>query len=220
MRKKKTFHMHEIPNRPETESVEMPMPEEKNDRRAALPIKKSREPLLGAALFAVMILFVLASIGGIGWVVYSKWQTERAAESRPSITELLERAGEQTDAPSAESPQATDAAQATDDKAVTGTGSADAAKKLEISILNGGAAKGSAGILADFLKSEGYLKTDAGNTLKDYTGVTIYYAANLEKEAEAIKTSVAKKYPQVKILPADTNNKETSVSQITVIVGK
>jgi hypothetical protein len=59
-----------------------------------------------------------------------------------------------------------------------------------------------------------------GNTLKDYAGTTIYYATPLEKEAGVIRESVAKKYPQAKILLADQKNKETSVSQITVIVGK
>lgn len=201
----------------EVEGAHEAQAEEKKDTSRAKnsPRTHSREPLWGTILLACMLLFVIASIGGIGWVVYSKWQSERAAESRPSISALPERSDEQA----AASPQ-TGAEQAADTKEQPASGSLETAKKLEISVLNGGGAKGSAGVLADFLKSEGYLKTDAGNTLKDYSGVTVYHAAALEKEAEAIKASVIKKYPQAKILPADATNKETSVSQVTIILGK
>ena len=183
--------------------------------------KKSHESLWGAMLFAAMIAFVLASIGGIGWVVYSQWKNERVAENRPSIAVLLDEVKE--DAVNAEMAQTassteTKVAEAADTKKDEDVSAS--AKKLEISVLNGGSPKGSAGVLAELLKKEGYLKTDAGSTLKDYTGVTVYYATTLEKEAEAIKTSVLKKYPKAAILPADKTNKETSVSQITIILGK
>ncbi|MDP3957105.1 MAG: hypothetical protein Q8Q10_01200, partial [bacterium] len=65
-----------------------------------------------------------------------------------------------------------------------------------------------------------YSKASAGNTINNYTGTVVYYAVGLEKEAAIIKESVVKKYPQAKILSADIKNKETSVSQITIIIGK
>ena len=86
--------------------------------------------------------------------------------------------------------------------------------------MNGGAAKGSAGSLADFLKKEGYNKITIGNTLNNYTGAILYYAPDVEKEVASIKENVAKKYPQIKTLPADIKNKETSVAQVTIILGK
>lgn len=180
-------------------------------------VRGAREPIWGALLFACMLLFVFVSISGIGWVVYSQWKIERVADNQPSIATLPEPAsGEQPASPETES------APASESKAESSE-SADAtasAQKLTISVLNGGGAKGSAGALAEFLKTAGYSKTQAGNTLKDYTGVTVYYATDVPKEAEVIKASVAKKYPQVTSAPADAKNKETSVSQVTVIIGK
>jgi hypothetical protein len=204
--------------------TQAPSPEMQKDitRSHVSVSKKSHEGLWGALLFAFMLLFVLVSVGGIGWVVYSQWKHERVAENRPSIAVLLDEVKE--DAVNEELAQT---APSTESNAVAETETKKsedmivaAAKKLEISILNGGSPKGSAGVLAELLKKEGYLKTEAGSTLKDYTGVTLYYAANLEKEAEVIKVSVAKKYPQAKILLADKTNKETSTSQITIILGK
>ena len=181
------------------------------------PRNGSREPLWGMFLIAGMLLFVIASIAGIGWAVYSKWQGARMAENQPSITALSQRQSEPETA-MAESAQENTAVAAPEGQSDS-TG-LEAAKKLDISVLNGGAAKGSAGVLAEFLKTEGYDKTVAGNTLRDYAGTTIYHAASFEKEAEVIRTSVVKKYPQAKVLPADAANKETSVSQITIILGK
>jgi len=178
---------------------------------------RSRESLWGAVLFAGMLLFVVASIGGVGWAAYTKWQSERVAKSQPSIIVLPEQSNEQRSVTPKEEARAVGSTEAKEQPA---SDNITAAKKLEISVLNGGAAKGSAGTLANFLKQEGYGKTDSGNTLRDYAGVGVYYASGLEKEALAVKESVAKKYPQAKILPADSQNKETSVSQITIILGK
>lgn len=208
---------------PETEIIEEDVPvvssteKENASQTAKAPLKTSRESLWGAVLFACMLLFVVASIGAVGWVTYRGWQSERAAKSQPSITVLSKQVGEEKNTVSEESAPAsadTPAPKASVDE------SAAAAKKLEISILNGGAAKGSAGILVDFLKKEGYSKIVSGNTINNYTGIVIYYASGLEKEVAMVKESVAKKYPQVKTLPADAKNKETSVAQVTIILGK
>ncbi|OGI16126.1 MAG: hypothetical protein A2878_03150 [Candidatus Moranbacteria bacterium RIFCSPHIGHO2_01_FULL_54_31] len=179
--------------------------------------QKSHESLWGAILFALMILFVAASIAGIGWVAYAKWQSKRMATKQPSISALQAQSNEQENAPASDEPASPD-----EDvpNTKTDTDNVAAAKKLDMSVLNGGAAKGSAGTIAEFLKTEGYTKVTAGNTLKDYAGIAVYYADGLEKEADAVKASLVKKYPQAKTLPADAKNKETSVSQVTVILGK
>ncbi len=178
----------------------------------------AREPLWGMLLIAGMIMFVIASIAGIGWVAYSQWKSARVLKEQPSILALQTQPNEPEIAPA--EPPKTDAAQADTKEQAATEDSTVAAKKLEISVLNGGAAKGSAGVLADFLKTERYSKVIAGNTQKDYTGTVIYYAANLDKEAGVIKASVTKKYPQAQMLPTDATNKETSVSKITIIIGK
>lgn len=193
-------------------------PEEENvSQTESIPHTRSHESLWGAVLFAGMLLFVVASVSGVGWVAYSEWQSDRMAKSQPSITVLSEQQGGNKNVVPAE-PAKTSESEPAQESSMSE--SVQAAKKLEISVLNGGVAKGGAGTLANFLKQEGYSKTDSGNTLKDYVGVSVYYTSGLEKEAEVIKESVVKKYPQVKILPADTKNKETSVSQITIILGK
>ncbi len=86
--------------------------------------------------------------------------------------------------------------------------------------MNGGAAKGTAGTVAEMLKQAGYTKVTPGNTVKDYSGTVIYHAAGLEQEAAALKEALIKKYPTVSISPAVAGNKETSMAPLTVIIGK
>lgn len=201
------------------ESGENEQSAEKKDvsQTADAPRSVSRESLWGTVLLACMLIFVVASIGGVGWVAYTKWRSERVAKSQPSITILSSQANEEKNTAPAEAVPATDSTKtgesSTDDTAM-------AAKKLTISVLNGGGAKGSAGTLTEFLKTAGYSQAVAGNTVNNYMGVVLYYALGLEKEILVVKESVVKKYPQAKVLPADTKNKETSVSQVTIILGK
>lgn len=181
---------------------------------------RSRESLWGAFLFAFMFLFVIVSIASIGWGVYTGWKSNRLAKAEPSIAVLSQQSNEQKNIVVTDEAKASENGQSKQSEEQTLPSDPAGAKKMLISVLNGGAAKGSAGIAATFLKGEGYVNVTPGNTLKDYLGTVVYYAASLEKEAEAIKTTLVKKYPQAKILPADAKNKETSVSQITIILGK
>ncbi|MGK2848486.1 MAG: LytR C-terminal domain-containing protein [Minisyncoccota bacterium] len=179
--------------------------------------KKSHESLWGALLFAIMIVFVLISIGGIGWVTYEQWQGTKRAEEQPSISELSQQVV----------PKETPSTEEVPKEEVNGIESSmsdpsaiEATKKIITSVLNGGGAKGSAGVLADTLKKDGYLHVTTGNTVQNYTGVTIYYASGQDKEAEILKKSVATKYPQVTLSTADPKNQETSLASLTVIIGK
>lgn len=202
-------------NMPEAQSTE-----EKEDisQTESIPQARSRESLWGAVLLACMLLFVVASVGIVGWMAYAKWHDEQRAKSQPSITVLPEQPDGEKDVAPVESTEAREDTSAA--QTPVASDSVAAAKKLGISVLNGGGAKGSAGILMNFLKTEGYGKTVLGNTQSNYVGVTLYYAVGLEKEATVVKASVVKKYPQVKILPVDAKNKETAVSQVTIILGK
>src|SRR3989344_7367497 len=113
--------------------------------------QKSHESLWGAILFALMILFVAASIAGIGWVAYAKWQSKRMATKQPSISALQAQSSEQDHASESSEPSSSaESAPGTEIVASTDTSSLEAAKKLDISVLNGGADKGSAGMIADF----------------------------------------------------------------------
>lgn len=185
------------------------------------PRKGSHESLLGTILFLLMIIFTLLSIAGVGWAAYSKWVASRDEARQPSIAALEEKKDEKSEALPAQPDAAKTENQENKTAPDAAGNSADTkAKDTPISVLNGGAAKGSAGIVADILKKDGYAKVTAGNTLGDYVGVTVYHAAGSDKEAQGVQSSLLAKYPQAKLLPADAKNKETSVSQITVILGK
>jgi len=180
----------------------------------------SREPLWGAILFSCMLLFVVASIASIVWIAYSQWKVERKANAEPSITILSEQAKKaQEEAVTSDTKTVENVAVKQLDEQASVNDIAST-KKMVLTVLNGGSTKGSAGIIATFLKTEGYTNVTAGNTQSNYTGTVIYYATGLDKEAGIVKTSLIKKYPQTTTLPADGKNKETSVSQITIILGK
>jgi len=170
-------------------------------------------------LFFFMILFVLSSVAFIGWGVYSQWEKNRLNREKISVASL---STEEITLPKNQ-----------EERAVDDTPSQEAIKKddkkeevvaknytVAVSVLNGGAPKGSAGVMASILKESGYLSVTPSNTIKDYVGVVVYYADTFEKQAEYVKEILVKKYPQAKIMSADTKNKETSVSPITIILGK
>lgn len=194
--------------------------EEKEDKislEASLSDKREKsrsyESLWGGILFACMLLFVVLSIGAIGFNVYSQWREKQLKQNEPSISALSQKSQEEAvGKEEKEELSVPEVVEAPIDEV--------SVKKRVISVLNGGGKKGSAGIVATSLKGEGYLSVTAGNTLKDYTGVTVYFSSGLDKEAQFIKEILVKKYPQVKVSPADIQNKETETSQITVILGK
>lgn len=181
----------------------------------------SREPLFGALLFGGMILLVAAALGLIGWGVYSGWSIHQGAAALPSIGSL---ATEET------TPEGSVMTEKKDESVVkteeTSSGTALTAEELkkskttDIKVVNGGAAKGSATVVAELLKKNGYTKVSVGNTLGDYTGVVVYFAAPQEKDALALKDALLKNYPKAEVKPAIKENKETTQAILTVILGK
>lgn len=183
----------------------------------------SHESLFGALLLLGMILLLLLFVAGASWFAYAKWwKVSKEADARPSITTLSAAEKERAE----QAKVADEKAEAlAEEKKSAETKEADpavltAAQASVLSVLNGGAAKGSAGTLVEALKKEGFTKSVVGNATGDHTGAVIYHKAGLEKEAEVVKTSVAKTYPKVEVKVAVTTNKETSVAPITVILGK
>ncbi len=183
------------------------------------PQKTSYESLFGGMLFLCMILFVIASISFIGWFAYKNWKNHNNALNEPSIEKLSKEninesiSSEMKDEKNTENETAKSEEKETIADPVS-------LKKVTISVLNGGGTKGSAGALATFLKEEKYTDVTIGNANSDYTGTTLYFSSGMEKEADAIKLVLLKKYPQTKILSADTANRETYTSKITIIIGK
>lgn len=179
----------------------------------------SREPLFGALLFGVLIFLVVAALLLLGWWAYGGWRVKSEKSTLPSISNLAvreETPTEESQAPTEQTgistPETTPPASSADDL--------KNAKNTVIKVLNGGAAKGSAGTLGEALKKEGFTKAVPGNALGNYTGTTIYYASGSDKEAAALKEVVGKTYPKVETKPALSDNKETSQAPLTIILGR
>jgi flagellar basal body-associated protein FliL len=183
------------------------------DSSKGVPAKNevSHESLFGGILLGSLVLVVLLVIIGTGYTAYIAWKANKEQATRPSITELAVKSEE------SQPVKEVTAVTAVAEEATTLV--VDAQQK-DISVQNGGAAKGTAGVVADVLKQAGYTKVTASNTINDYSGTVIYYAIGLEKEAATLKESLVKKYPTILIKPAVASNKETSAASLTVIIGK
>lgn len=187
--------------------------------------KETNEVFLGGMVVGVLLLLLLVLIGTFGYFGFRLWKSAQVERSIPSIQELGEKPGMGTSEPQAETPSSpestsTSTVQTESPKVVdAGSASLDLAS-VEIKVLNGGAARGSAGTLVDILKKTGYTKAAFGNTTADYTGTTIYYGANTQSVAEKVKELVIKTYPAVVVAPAEANNKDATVASVVVILGK
>jgi len=91
---------------------------------------------------------------------------------------------------------------------------------LAVTVLNGGAPKGSAATLVSLLKADGFAKAVTGNSVGDYSGLVVYRAEGSDSAAEAVRKALSAKYPSVSVKPADPKNSETTKSAIVVIFGK
>lgn len=192
--------------------------DKKNDSpESAPPVKKSRESLFGSLLFTAIVVVILVLILAAGWGGYKGFRVNQEQAALPSIGNL---AIEEQKTEAAEPVKSMEEEKKEQTVTNSETELRTKAKNTEIKALNGGAAKGSAGIVAEILKKDGYTKVVPGNTLKDYTGTVVYYAAGLEKEAGFVKEALLKNYPKAEIKAAITSNTETTQASIVVIVGR
>ncbi|OGI22124.1 MAG: hypothetical protein A2808_03820 [Candidatus Moranbacteria bacterium RIFCSPHIGHO2_01_FULL_55_24] len=183
---------------------------------AAETTPQNNERFFGMLLLSAFFIFALASLIGAGWGAYLLWQNRAKTINQPSIASVTVGEAMVETAPKTEEKPAGEAASA---PAASGE-SVTKAKATQMSVLNGGAAKGTAGTAGELLKSAGFTKITVGNTQADFTGTTVYYAAGLEKEAAAVADALRSKYPNVAPKPAEASNKETSTASLTVIFGK
>lgn len=179
--------------------------------------KESKEVFLGGMIIVVVCLLLLILAGTFGFFGYRMWQASKVEQATPSIQELGEKVAEARpaeSAPVAETPAVqpttpSNPSVSTPDKST-----------IEVKVMNGGGARGSASTLTDLLKKAGYSKTTFGNTTLDYTGVTIYYSGENEGAANSLKEEVLKTYPNTTVAPAKTAEKDTTVATLVVILGK
>ena len=183
-------------------------------------VKESNEVFLGGMIVGVMCLLLVILAGTFGYFGYRLWQEAQVERSTPSIQELGEKGVVE---PVAETPTsaptptpATPAPTSTE----TPTPSTTDLATLEVKVLNGGGARGSASTLTELLKKAGYAKAAFGNTVADHTGTVIYYAASSQGDAETLKATVAKTYPSVTTSPAKAGDKDATSAAVVVVLGK
>lgn len=180
--------------------------------------KKNRDSLFGTLLLLLLSLFVIILLAAVGFGAYRLWEKQAVQSEAPSIAKLGEM--ELADTPEA-SPAADEQALKEDTEKTSVTPEVlTKAQATEVSILNGGGARGIAGQASEVLKAAGFTKLSVGSTVGDFTGTTVYYGAGLEKEAQAVQEKLSTKYSSVTLKPAETANKETSTKPLTVIFGK
>lgn len=91
---------------------------------------------------------------------------------------------------------------------------------LAVTVLNGGAAGGSAGKAAGVLKTAGYTLATATDARASYTGVTVYFQAGKDAEAEAVRQALLKTYPNAVTKAAVSATDETGKTTIVVVMGR
>lgn len=179
-------------------------------------VRKRNEHFFGTVLLVIIIFFILSSLLGIGWVVYSQWNNAQIEKGKPTIQTLSEPEAdpvvesERQEAVTADAPASESAAQTEETKDIT---------KEKIAILNGGAAAGSAVKLSDTLKLEKLTEITTGSTQADFTGTTVYYKKEKEGEAKVLLPLVQKTYKDAVLKEQDTTKSETATADLTIILG-
>jgi hypothetical protein len=169
----------------------------------------------------VFVLFLGVVVGSLWFGVRWQEQKEEQSDTRPSIGTLQSASLEVSEAGASDGEAA---AQEEKEGAQAETAliqpKPEEMAKLNIKAMNGGAAKGAAGKLQTFLKTAGYTQASVGNTVGDYTGVTVYYLEGFQASAEGVKQALVKEYPNAEIKPAPSDKVEQGSASVVVIVGK
>lgn len=166
--------------------------------------------------FSIFII-VLAAIGyGSFWFI--DYASKSTSKSGNSITHLQERLPEQgIPVPIVETPLATSAETPDPETSIEEQEEAALDKDIvEINVLNGGAASGTAGKMGKSLKDVGFKNVDVANaTSFDYTGITIFYT---EKSfAEELQKELSEEYIDVTVQAASSD--EEKGADLVIIVG-
>ena len=161
------------------------------------------------------ILF-LAIAGGLLWG-WDSWQ-KRSEEARGEAPSIGALATVKTIPVAAAEDVASEISAPTEEKKPNAS-EADKGT-LDVKVLNGGAAKGSAVKVQDFLKKAGYAKTKSSSSIGDYTGTTVYYLGSNESSATAIQQLLLKDYPKAEVKIATSSTAENGSAPVVVILGK
>lgn len=90
--------------------------------------------------------------------------------------------------------------------------------EIEVAVLNGGVASGSAGRMKSLLESAGYEKARAENAQKsDHLGNVVYYADGFFESAKTLAEAMKEKYPKMEIKEAKTTEEKSA--ELVIILG-
>lgn len=182
---------------------------------ASVPTAKAKlhDELWGRLIIGVLLIGVLCALGFVAFLGYRAY--EQRSDTKVSIVDVSKvdiSESESTPGPEEEVREA--------EENPSPEPSVIDAKKTKILVLNGGAAKGSAGAFADFLEKAGYTAVTVGNADGNYSSVTVFHQEGSESAAKAVLADVAKKSPKATLSVSDKKNAETMKSEVVVIVGK
>lgn len=179
--------------------------------------KETNEVFLGGMVVAVICLLLLLLTATFGFFGYRLWQSAKVERTIPSIQELGEQPKvEPVTSTTETAPPTPSAASISEPTPAASTNLAS----VEVKVLNGGAARGSASTLVERLKQAGYAKATFGNAAAEHTGTVIYYTATAEAIAKVLQETVAKTYPKVTLSPAQAGDKDATVAAVVVVLGK
>lgn len=170
---------------------------------------------------ALSSIFFLAAAGALLWG-FDYWQKsdQSAQDDRPSIGALATAPPIAITEESDQSVDSSEAPQSTEEKKPDSGITSELKSSLDVKVFNGGAPKGSAVKVQDFLKKNGYVKVQAISAVGDYTGTTVYYLGANEANATAIQQLLLADFPKTEVKLATSSTAENGSASVVVMLGK
>ncbi len=177
--------------------------------------KTSHESLFGFLIMMIIAVLLVSLAAYGGWFLYHGVRENMSDMNQLSISDIPQVMNEEGNTPKETMSENTQKSE------LVVTQPAIVNKKIAIKVLNGGAVKGGAGVAADVLKGEGYTAVSTGNSVGDYSGVSVYFTAPATQgDADAVTGILLKKYPSSVTKGTGSGNPDTKSSGLTVIIGK
>lgn len=164
-----------------------------------------------------MALIVFAVVGGgIAFGLRHQDRTREASDPRPSIAGFSpENLPE-----SMPNNSASEASETETEENTPALEKPDEPSTITIKVLNGGAAGGSAGKMAAYLKKNSYAKAEAGNANGSNSGIVIYYSSEMEDESKVLQLLLLKEYKGVVAKPVEEAKiSEAKSAPVVVVLG-
>ena len=170
-----------------------------------------------------IVVFCSLSLAAV-WYGPGWWRSHRESQvTTPSIV-ALQSVPSQSGQGSVEAASTSESTPPTNKDAQSGTASTPAPTvekaKVQVKVLNGGAAPGSAGKTVKTLQAAGFLLAKGGDSKGDYLGVSIFYLEGRQAEANAVKAALGDNLALVKFEVAKDPKQETGSASVVVVLGK